>query len=306
MEMPGGVHVQGRPRLRASSTTRSPRCSREMDSTAIRVMMLGHPRRTPTRRSARARSIPDRFVGLVDIDPNTGMESVRKLDAASCARSTSAPRTCAAPGCIPQVPINDKKMYPIYAKCVELDIPIMRVRRRARAARADEPAGRRRCIDEVCWYFPELKIVDAPRRRAVDRRSTVKLHAQVAEPLLLDQRVRAEALPGGHHRLRQHPRRRQDHLRGLLPDGPGPRPDLHRAAERAVPRPRLAQVPPRERDRVFKLEDRADDRQLGVRRGARRAASIDTSVGMPEVARGDVRVLRLHPGPGRGRGVEER
>ena len=27
-------------------------------------------------------------------------------------------------GMTPQVPINDKRFYPIYAKCIELDIPI--------------------------------------------------------------------------------------------------------------------------------------------------------------------------------------
>ena len=27
-------------------------------------------------------------------------------------------------GTFPQVPINDKKMYPLYAKCVELGIPV--------------------------------------------------------------------------------------------------------------------------------------------------------------------------------------
>ena len=27
-------------------------------------------------------------------------------------------------GCFPQVPIDDAKFYPIYAKCVELDLPI--------------------------------------------------------------------------------------------------------------------------------------------------------------------------------------
>ena len=27
-------------------------------------------------------------------------------------------------GLNPQVPINDKKFFPIYAKCIELDIPI--------------------------------------------------------------------------------------------------------------------------------------------------------------------------------------
>ena len=36
-------------------------------------------------------------------------------------------------GTFPQVAINDKKMYPIYAKCVELGIPVFCLRRRARA-----------------------------------------------------------------------------------------------------------------------------------------------------------------------------
>ena len=56
-----------------------------------------------------------------------------------------------------------------------------------------------------------------------------------------------EALQQAHRRLREHSRCRQDHLRGLLPDGPGHRPHLRRAAKRAVPRPRVAQVPLRER-----------------------------------------------------------
>ena len=43
-------------------------------------------------------------------------------------------------------------------------------------------------------------------------------------------RVRAEVLPGGHRRLREHARRRQDHLRGLLPDRARARPHLRRAA----------------------------------------------------------------------------
>jgi len=61
-------------------------------------------------------------------------------------------------GLIPQVPLNDKKMYPIYAKCVELDIPIF--------VYAGVPGPRIRfepqevaLLDEVCWFFPELKII---------------------------------------------------------------------------------------------------------------------------------------------------
>ena len=65
---------------------------------------------------------------------------------------------CWGTGLIPQVPLNDKKMYPIYAKCVELDIPIF--------VYAGVPGPRIRfepqyvgLLDEVCWFFPELKII---------------------------------------------------------------------------------------------------------------------------------------------------
>ena len=39
-------------------------------------------------------------------------------------RSGIKAATRSPPACYPQVPINDKRFYPIYAKCVELDIPI--------------------------------------------------------------------------------------------------------------------------------------------------------------------------------------
>jgi len=65
---------------------------------------------------------------------------------------------CWGTGLIPQVPLNDKKMYPVYAKCVELGVPIF--------VYAGVPGPRIRfapqdvaLLDEVCWYFPELKIV---------------------------------------------------------------------------------------------------------------------------------------------------
>ena len=61
-------------------------------------------------------------------------------------------------GMSPQVPINDKKFYPLYAKCVELDIPI------CVCAGIPGPRVPFECqnvahIDEVCWFFPELKFV---------------------------------------------------------------------------------------------------------------------------------------------------
>ena len=51
------------------------------------------------------------------------MEAIRELEAA--VEELGVKSAHGVPGGLtPQVPINDKKFYPIYAKCVELDIPI--------------------------------------------------------------------------------------------------------------------------------------------------------------------------------------
>ena len=59
---------------------------------------------------------------------------------------------------LPQVPINDKKFYPLYAKCIELDIPIC-VCTGICGPRVPSACQDTMLIDEVCWYFPELKFV---------------------------------------------------------------------------------------------------------------------------------------------------
>ena len=66
---------------------------------------------------------PDRFFGSYEVNPNRGMEGIRELVRAveelGCKAATAFPA-----GMTPQVPINDKKFFPYYAKCIELDIPI--------------------------------------------------------------------------------------------------------------------------------------------------------------------------------------
>ena len=122
----------------------------------------------------------------------------------------------------------------------------LRLRRRARARAADARRSTPTQLDEVCWFFPELKIVT---RHGAEPWTELMVKLLLKWPNLYysTSRVRPEALPAGHHRLRQHPRRRQDHLRRLLRRRPDARPHLRRAAHVPVPRPRLAQVPPRER-----------------------------------------------------------
>ena len=100
---------------------------------------------------------PDRFIPSVNVDPNAGMESVRALEAAVREHGAKAAH-CWGTGLIPQVPINDKKMYPLYAKCIELDIPIF-VYAGVPGPRIQYAPQYTGLLDEVCWFFPELRIV---------------------------------------------------------------------------------------------------------------------------------------------------
>jgi predicted TIM-barrel fold metal-dependent hydrolase len=100
---------------------------------------------------------PDRFFGSFEVDPNRGMEAVRELEAGVVELGVKA-ATAFPAGMYPQVPINDKKFYPIYAKCVELDIPIC-VCAGVPGPRVPFGVQDVALIDEVCWFFPELKFV---------------------------------------------------------------------------------------------------------------------------------------------------
>ncbi len=98
-----------------------------------------------------------RFIPSFAVDPNRGMEGVRELRKA--ARELGARAATAFPaGCVPQVPINDKKFFPLYAACVDLDIPIF-VCAGVPGPRVPMACQDVALIDEVCWFFPELRFV---------------------------------------------------------------------------------------------------------------------------------------------------
>jgi len=100
---------------------------------------------------------PDRFIGSYEIDPNRGMDGVREL--VSMYETYGIRAATAFPaGVFPQVPINDKKMYPFYAKCVELDIAIF-VCSGIPGPRVPFAPQHVELIDEVMYDFPELRFV---------------------------------------------------------------------------------------------------------------------------------------------------
>jgi predicted TIM-barrel fold metal-dependent hydrolase len=100
---------------------------------------------------------PDRFIPSTHCDPNTGMEGIRKLVREFETYGVRAVGMFPA-GTFPQVPINDKKTYPIYAKCVELGIPVF-VCAGVPGPRLKFAPQHVELIDEVMYDFPELVFV---------------------------------------------------------------------------------------------------------------------------------------------------
>ena len=129
---------------------------REMDLWGIEKGLIGIGDRAGTGAEAMKR-FPDRFIPSSTADPNEGMKGIQRLVREHETFNTRAVGVFPA-GTFPQVPINDKKMYPIYAKCVELGIPIFC------CAGIPGPRLKAACqhvelIDEVMYDFPDLVFV---------------------------------------------------------------------------------------------------------------------------------------------------
>jgi uncharacterized protein len=100
---------------------------------------------------------PDRFIPSAACDPNDGMAGIRRLVELYETFGVRAVTVFPA-GTFPQVAINDKRMYPLYAKCVELGVAMFC------NAGVPGPRLRMQCqhvelIDEVMFDFPELVFV---------------------------------------------------------------------------------------------------------------------------------------------------
>lgn len=100
---------------------------------------------------------PDRFVCSYECDPNKGMDEVRKIRRLKEEFDIKAVTAFPAGTC-PQVPLNDKKWYPIFVACVDLDIPFCPCIGVPGPRIPMEPQKVEH-LDEICWFFPELKVV---------------------------------------------------------------------------------------------------------------------------------------------------
>jgi hypothetical protein len=99
----------------------------------------------------------DRLLGSVEVDPNRGVEALRELETAVGDHGVIAAQFFPA-GKNPPVPINDRRAYPLYAKCVELDIPMF-VQGGVPGPRVPTESQYPGLVDDVCYDFPDLRFV---------------------------------------------------------------------------------------------------------------------------------------------------
>jgi predicted TIM-barrel fold metal-dependent hydrolase len=99
----------------------------------------------------------DRLLGSVEVDPNEGVAAVRELERAVREHGVVAAQFFPA-GKNPPVAINSARAYVVYAKCVELDIPVF-VQGGVPGPRVPFASQHPGLVDEVCYDFPDLRFV---------------------------------------------------------------------------------------------------------------------------------------------------
>lgn len=102
------------------------------------------------------RDYPGRFMTLVVLNPRDGMRAVRELE--RLVREDGALGIRVNP-LYTGVPANDRRYYPLYAKCVELDVAVRIYTSMSYANDRPYDLGHPRYIDDVAVDFPELRII---------------------------------------------------------------------------------------------------------------------------------------------------
>jgi predicted TIM-barrel fold metal-dependent hydrolase len=126
----------------------------EMDKYGIEIGLIGAGGEV-SRKALKQH--PDRFVGQGSVDPNQGMDGIRDMVRQYEEFGVKSFGAFNA-GYNPQVALNEAKMYPIYAKCVELDVPIFSCVG-VPGPRFPMWPQKVELIDQIMYDFPELVFV---------------------------------------------------------------------------------------------------------------------------------------------------
>lgn len=100
-----------------------------------------------------------RFIGFAGVDPNKGMTALRELEFAVKELGLRGLNLQCFEN---KLRINDAKMFPLYAKCIELDIPVNIHCSTNFSAVTSMDYGRPAYLDDVMVHFPELRVCASP------------------------------------------------------------------------------------------------------------------------------------------------
>jgi predicted TIM-barrel fold metal-dependent hydrolase len=106
--------------------------------------------------SSLLRDYPGRFIGLARISGLIGMRGVRELERRVREEGFQALGVSAL---VDGIPASDRRYYPLYAKAVELDIPVRIYSSMNYATDRPYDLGHPRHLDQVAIDFPELTII---------------------------------------------------------------------------------------------------------------------------------------------------
>jgi predicted TIM-barrel fold metal-dependent hydrolase len=106
--------------------------------------------------SALLRDYPGRFLGLARISGLHGMRGVRELERRVREEKF---RALGVSALVDGIPASDRRFYPLYAKAVELDIPVRIYSSMNYATDRPYDLGHPRHLDQVAIDFPELTII---------------------------------------------------------------------------------------------------------------------------------------------------
>jgi predicted TIM-barrel fold metal-dependent hydrolase len=130
---------------------------RQMDAAGVERAIITIDAGDPEPYVEVARAFPGKFICSAMIDPTAGMAALRLVDTLVTKHDVRLLRI--TPFLINRPP-NDKVYYPVYAKCIELDVPIS-INTGIPGPPMPAECQRPLYLDEVCLFYPELKLIMA-------------------------------------------------------------------------------------------------------------------------------------------------
>lgn len=106
--------------------------------------------------AAIVRARPDRFIGFARVSPWDGMRAVRELE--RLVRDEGMVGLAMA-SLTEEIPASDARFYPLYAKAVELEIPVRLYSTMNYGTDRPYDLGHPKHLDQVCVHFPELTVI---------------------------------------------------------------------------------------------------------------------------------------------------